>query len=107
MLKPGGGAQKQHPCRSRSHNLEAVRNFAWPEDIRARSGLDPFAIADDCQFAFEDVERFIFPMVDVVGRSKARWQRPTLHQSEGSIRVLARGSHCRRENEAFYVLEGE
>ncbi len=93
MFKASGRAQKQYPCRGRSHNLEAVRNFARTKDVRAQSRLDPFAIADDGQFSFQDVERFIFQVVRVVGRSKTRWHRPILDQSEGSIRILTRGPH--------------
>jgi hypothetical protein len=69
MLKTGGSAQNQHSGGDSAFNLEAVGDFARPEDVRARSSLEPFAIADECYFAFEDVKRFIFKMVGVVWRS--------------------------------------
>ena len=63
MLKTGGSAQNQHPCGDSAFNLEAVGYFARPEDVRARSSLEPFAIADERHFSVEDVKRFVFKMV--------------------------------------------
>src|SRR5215207_9685166 len=102
MLETGGSAHQQHSRGDRADHLEAVRNFAWSEHVCARSAVDPFAIADECHFAFKHIKCPVFEMVDMIWGSKARRHRPMLHEAECSIRRFADGPH-----ESGYTQEPE
>src|SRR5687767_4963774 len=99
MLKTGRSTQDQHPCGGGAFNPESVRNLARPEDVGARPRLEPFAIADECHFAVQDVKRFIFKMVPVVRRSKTRRHRQMLDQSKCTVRSFARSPYDGRQTE--------
>src|SRR5262249_34060150 len=63
---------------------------------RARCGDDPFAVDREGDLAFEDVEAFLLPAVDVRWRTAARWNE-RFPQGVLSVRVVA------RDEEAVHV----
>src|SRR5262249_54276067 len=62
-------------------------------DKRARSGLHPFAVADERHFSFQHIEGFVFAMMRVIWRFKPHWHLPMLQEPECPIRGLRGGPH--------------
>src|SRR4051812_28704725 len=93
MLEPRRGAQQQHPGSNIPHDLESMRNFTRSENVGARTGLQPFAVANDRQLPLENVERLVFEMMRMIGRSKTRRHRPLLQQPERSPGVFSPGPY--------------
>jgi len=85
-----GDAEEQDSGGGGAFDPKAVRDPTREVDVAAGAGLGPFAVRDERHLPFEDVERFVFEVVHVVGRSETGWNY-LFEQSEGAIGVFAGG----------------
>jgi hypothetical protein len=71
VFEAGGSAQDQDAGRAFADYFEAVRNSARAENIGAGTEVLPLAVQNNSQFAFDHIKRFIFAMMNVIGRGES------------------------------------
>src|SRR5215472_5824606 len=92
LLEAGRLSNQQKAGLRRGHQ-ERVRNFTWPIHERTGGRLKDFAANPKRDPAFDDIEPFIFVVVDVHRRGDALWSK-MLDYGDPPARRLAGSFYC-------------